>query len=186
MMTVLAMVPRADAGCPGCDKVATSGEGFHCDKGEIYTVKLGSEKLYKALAGHAVDPASMKCAGCKAAALTSGTCAHCNVGIANGKAYHSMVSHTLAKGELVDAEHAAKCKGCTVAFEGNGKCTGCNVGFVAHRMFKGDEDFKAAKSAHAILAKAAASKCEACAIAMVTDGKCEHCKVSYKDGKKVS
>lgn len=174
------------AGCKGCDKVAKSGEGFHCDKGKIYGVELTSKKLFKALEGQKVNKAELKCAGCKKAAETNGKCSHCNVSIANGQSFHSNVSYALAMGTPVSAEKAAACDSCKTAHKDNGFCTGCSVGFVAGRIFKSEDNYKAAKAAFATLVKAASAstKCAACAVAMVTDGECEHCKVSFKDGKK--
>lgn len=178
-------VPAMAAGCPGCDKVAKAGEGFCCGKGKIYGVQLPSKKLYTALAGHKIDPAKMKCAGCKAAAKTDGRCEHCGVGAADGKMFHSKVSHTLAKGQPMSAEKAKHCSACASAHKNNGFCSGCSAGFVAGRLFVGKASHEAAVEARKILVMAAdaAKKCEACAVAMVTDGKCEHCKVSFKDGK---
>ena len=175
------------AGCKGCDKVAKSGEGFCCGKGKIYGVELSSEKLFKALEGHKVDKAEMKCPGCKKAAEENGKCSHCNVSIANGQAFHSNVSYALAKGTPVSAEKAAACGGCKTAHEENGFCTGCSVGFVAGRIYASKESYETAKAAYATLVKAAsaATHCVECAVAMVTDGKCDHCDVSFKDGKQV-
>ncbi len=176
----------AMAGCKGCDKVAKAGDGFCCGKGKIYGVELTSKKLFKALEGHKVNKSEMKCAGCKKAAETNGTCSHCNVSIANGKSFHSNVSYVLAKGIPVSAEKAAGCSSCKTAHKDNGYCTGCSAGFVAGRIFSSENSYKTAKAALATLVKAAsaATKCAACAVAMVTDGTCEHCKISFKDGKK--
>lgn len=172
--------------CKGCSEVAKKGEGFHCGHGKIFGVELTSEKLYRALVGMKVEVEKMKCEGCKTAAKTGGTCKHCNVGLAQGKAYHSLIAHRVASGKPITAEHAAKCGGCKIAFKSNGRCSACDVGFVAGRMFSDKEVYTRAVSAYKTIVKAIgkAAKCEACAVAMVTDGKCPTCKVSFKDGKK--
>ena len=87
--------PAIAGGCKGCDKVAHKGEGFCCGKGQAFGVELTSRKLYNQLEGHAVDTEKIKCSGCKYAAKTGGRCSHCNVGIANGKAYTSTVAHMM-------------------------------------------------------------------------------------------
>ena len=186
VLAVLAIAAPAQAGCPGCDKVAKQGEGFCCGKGEIYGVQLTSEKLYKAVAGKEVDASSFKCAGCKTAHKESGTCSHCKVAMANGKMYRSPVSHILAKGTPTAAEKVGACSSCTTAHKDDGFCTACGVGFVSGRAFEGKESYDAALAAHTTLAKSAkiAKKCTECAVAMVTDGTCDSCKVSFKGGKK--
>lgn len=184
-LALVGMVSPVKAGCKGCDKVAKSGDGFCCGKGKAFGVELTSKKLYGALAGFKVDKDKIKCAGCKKAAETSGRCDNCKMSMANGKAYHSTVSHSLAKGKLVSAEKAASCGGCKTAHKDSGFCTGCNVGFVASRMFKDKETYEAAKTAFATLVKAAtaAKKCVGCAIAMVTDSECKACSINFKGGK---
>lgn len=184
-----AATPAMAGDCKGCDKFAKTGEGF-CNehgKGKIFGVDLTSEKLYTTLAGQEIDAAELKCPGCKAAAKTNGRCDHCNVGIAEGKAFHSTVSYKLAKGTPMTAEKAAHCEACRTAFESNGRCTACNVGFVAGRAYEDESDYKAALAAHKTLALAVktARQCEGCAVAMVTDGKCAHCKTRFKDGEKI-
>ena len=180
-----ATVPAMAGGCSGCAKVAKSDDGFCCGKGKAFGVKLASKKLYTALAGHKIDSYDIKCPGCKKAAKTSGRCDHCNVGAADGKFYHSKVSHVLAKGKPMSAKEAKHCSACATAHKSNSFCSGCSAGFVAGRLFRGKTIHEAALAAYKTLAKAvkASSKCEACAVAMVTDGKCAHCNVAFKDGK---
>ena len=195
MLTLLSIVavvgatsPAVAGDCKGCKAVAKKGEGFHCGKGQIFGVKLASQKLYESLAGKEIDAANIKCAGCKTAVETSGKCEHCKVAMANGRVYHSMVGHTLAKGMPVTAKKAAKCGGCKTAHKENGFCKHCRVGFVAGRVFAAKKVYEAATKAFETLAKAVetAPKCEVCAVAMVTDGRCDSCDVSFKDGKKIS
>ncbi|MGD2109434.1 MAG: hypothetical protein PVI86_08585 [Phycisphaerae bacterium] len=183
---ILAAVPAAQAGCPGCDKIAKTGHGFCCGKGKVFGVSLTSKKLFKSLEGQEIDPSKIHCPGCKKAYKTNGKCEHCNVEVANGKLYHSWVSHSLAVGKQVDAKKAAYCGGCKKAYEENGRCDHCSVGFVAGRMFKDTDMYKHAVAALTTLSKAAeaAGHCESCAIAMVTNGTCEKCNVSFKDGNK--
>lgn len=198
MLVVLSMAVMVGAstpvtayGCPGCDKVASSGEGFCCGKGMAFGVQLKSKKLQAALVGHSFDGASAcsKCSGCKSAAKDNGWCDDCNVGIVGKEYFTSPVSYSLAKGKVISAEkmkgHGAKCSGCKTAHADNGRCDHCKVGFVAGRMFQNKEEHTAALAAYKTLTKAAdvAGKCEACAVAMVSDGECEHCKVSFKNGK---
>ena len=182
-----ACAPVMAGDCVGCSKVAKHGRGFcnACEKGKAFGVDLTSKGLYDALAGSAINKDKLKCPGCKEAAKTNGTCAHCKVTAANGKFYHSPVASVLARGTRVSAEKAASCSGCKTAHSEDGFCTGCSAGFVGGRMFKGEENYKAAIAAYNTLTKAASAvkKCEACAIAMVTDGTCEKCKVSFKAGK---
>lgn len=186
VLIVGAAMPAMGSDCKGCKKVAKRGEGFCCGKGKAFGVELSSKKLYTALAGQPVNTAKMECAGCKIAAKTNGRCSHCNIGIVNGKAFHSTVSYQLAKGIRVTAEKAAGCSGCKTAHKSNGRCKECNVGFVGGRKFKNTDDYQAALLAYKTLMAAAekAEKCEACAVAMVTDGECANCKVKFKNGKK--
>ncbi len=186
VVIVGAATPAVAGDCKGCKKVAMKGEGFCHDKGQAFGVEVNSKKLYTALTGKPMNADKVRCPGCKAAAKDNGRCDHCNIGIANGKAYHSAVSYQLAKGTRVTAEKAASCSGCKTAHKSNGRCTECKVGFVGGRMFKDTDDYQAALVAHKTLRVAAkqAEKCETCAVAMVTDGECEHCKVKFKDGKK--
>jgi hypothetical protein len=183
---VVAFVVPAEAGCKGCEQVAAKGEGFCCDKGIAYGVRIKSKKLYGALEGKEVAVDKIKCPGCKSAVQSDGVCESCKVGIANGKMYHSMVAYRLAKGNPTSPE-AMKCAGCVTAAKKNGFCNRCKVGFVANRAFKNKADFGPATEAHATLVKAAETvpRCEDCAVALVTDGTCAACKVSFKDGKKV-
>ena len=188
VVIVGAATPVMAGGCKGCDKVAKTGDGFCCGKGKAFGVELASKKLYTALAGKKIDIENIRCPGCKTAAKTSGKCSHCNVGIADGKVFHSSVSHTLAKGKPMTAEKAAHCDSCKTAFKDNGRCTGCSVGFVAGRSFKDNKVYEAAVAALKTLVAAVytAKKCEACAVAMVTDGECTFCKLKFKDGKKIT
>lgn len=178
--------PALAAGCPGCDKVTKTGQGFCCGKGETLGVKLTSQKLFDSLEGKKVDKTEIKCPGCKEAAAKGGSCDSCKAYFHDGKVYKSKIAVTLAKGDPVSAEKAAKCAGCKTAHQQSTQCTGCSVGFVAGRKYK-TEDYKVALAAHKVLAKAVetATKCEACAVAMVTDGECAHCNVSFKAGEKV-
>ena len=175
----------AIAGCKGCDKVAKSGAGFCCGKGKMFGVELTSKKLYTALAGKTLEKDKIQCEGCKKAAEINGRCEHCKVSIANGKAFRSQVSYSLAKGTPVSADKAASCGGCKIAQKDSGFCTGCSLGFVAGRIFSDQKVYDAAKTAFATLVKAAsaATKCVGCAIAMVTDGKCPSCNLSFENGK---
>jgi hypothetical protein len=179
--------PATAHDCKGCQAIGKKGDGFcaHCGKGKVFGVDLTSQKLYDATAGKEVQIDEMKCAGCKKAAATNGSC--CGKSFAHGKAYHSPVGYTLAKGKPYTEAKAGHCPGCRDAFASHGFCTGCNVGFVAHRLYKDKESHDAALAAHQTLVKAAeiSKKCEACAVAMVTNGKCDHCNVSFKDGKPV-
>lgn len=179
--------PAMAGGCKGCDKVAKAGDGFCCGKGKAFGVELTSKKLHDALAGKKMDAYGVECAGCKSALKTNGKCDHCKVAAADGKMYHSMVAHAIAKGKPYTAEKAAHCGSCKTAFGADGFCTGCNAGFVAGRMFTDKESYDGAKTALMTLVKAVATsqKCATCAVAMVTDGTCSHCKASFKDGKKV-
>jgi len=179
-------VPALAAGCPGCDKVVKTGEGFCCGKGETLGVKLTSQKLFDSLEGKKVDKTEIKCDGCKKAAAKGGSCDSCKKYFHDGKAYTSKIAVALAKGKPVSAEKAAQCAGCKTAHKQSTECTGCGVGFVASRKYKG-EDYKVALAAHKVLAKAVTTskKCEACAVAMVTDGKCTQCNVSFKNGETV-
>jgi ribosomal protein L32 len=178
--------PALAAGCPGCDKVTQTGQGFCCGQGQTYGVKLTSQKLFDSLEGKTIDKAKIECPGCKEAAAKGGSCEHCKAYFHDGKAYQSKIAVALAKGEPVSAEKAATCPSCKTAHQQNTQCTACGVGFVAGRMYKG-EDYKTALAAHEVLAKAVetSKKCEACAVAMVTDGECAHCKVGFKDGETV-
>lgn len=185
---LVAAVPVAQAGCPGCDKVTKGDDGFCCGKGKAFGVELTSESLYKALEGHKADAKEIHCPGCKEAFKTNGKCSHCNVAAAGGKMYRSWVSHTLAQGKPVSAKMAAFCGGCKTARKENGRCDHCSVGFAAGRAFKDTGLYKHALLAIETLKKAsqAAAKCEACAVAMVTNDKCEKCNVQFKDGKLVT
>lgn len=187
MAVMGAGAPVMAGDCKSCTKVAKHGRGFcyGCEKGKAFGVDLASKGLYDALVGQPINRERLKCPGCKDAAKTEGRCSHCKVTAANGKFYHSPVASVLAKGTPVSAEKAAACSGCKTAHGEDGFCKECGAGFVGERMFKGEENYKAALVAHKTLTKAAstAKKCEACAVAMVTDGTCEHCKVSFKDGK---
>ena len=159
-----------------------------CNGGVAFGHQVKFEKLVTALAGHQTKEDGIKCSGCKTAFKDSADCAHCKIGFRHGFKFHSPVSLALAKGDVVDAStiECPRCK--TIAEKGKGECTGCKVGMVASLMFKDKEDFKFAKKADTILAKAVktAAKCEGCAVAMVSDGTCDGCKVSFKDGKKVT
>ncbi len=181
-----ASAPALAGACKACDKIAHGDDGFCCGKGQIFGLKLASKTLYEALAGHAVDAKSLTCSGCKVAAKTDGSCAHCQVVAANGKFYHSRAAHILAKGKPVSVRKASYCTGCNTAHADNGYCSGCGVGSVAGRAFKEKAQYEAALAAYATITKAvrASSQCEACAVAMVTDGSCDHCRVRFKNGKK--
>lgn len=180
--------PAMAGDCEGCDLVAKNGEGFHCGKGLMYGVDLTSKKLYDALAGHEVQIDTVKCPGCKAAAKTNGICSHCNVGLAGGKLYHSMLSHKLAKGSPTSTEKVGQCFSCKTAYKKHGRCTACDVGFVSKRMYKEKGEYEAALAARTTLVAAVklSEKCETCAVAMVSDGKCEKCNIRFKDGKRSS
>jgi hypothetical protein len=199
MVTLLAVLafagfqaPVQAGGCKGCNKVSKSGSGFCCGKGAAFGVKLASQKLQAALAGHRVDLEKHPCAGCRTAGKTDGKCAGCKTYAADGMVYHSPVSHALAKGKLVTDEMMAscpkKCTECKTAHGENGRCKACNVGFVAGRKFDNEKEHAAALAAYKTLEKAAstAGSCEACAVAMVTDGACARCKVNFRDGKVAS
>ncbi|MHC4093684.1 MAG: hypothetical protein ACYSVY_26010 [Planctomycetota bacterium] len=164
---VLAL-PAAAKDCTGCKTIADKGEGFclECGKGEIFGVKLDLKKLYDALAGQAIEKDKIKCPGCKVAAKTDGSCSHCRIGMAHGKAYHSPVAHKLAKGKPYTEKKAEHCPDCKDAFAKNGFCTACNAGFVAHRQFKDKDNYDAAMKAHKTLVKATeiGKKCETCAV----------------------
>lgn len=186
IVAVVGLGPVAVAGeCPGCKKVAETGEGFCCGKGLAYGVQLTSKPLYEALAGVEVQPDKITCPGCKTAVKEQGWCSHCQIGMAQGKSYHSPMAYALAKGKPYTKEAAAHCEGCSEAFAANGFCTKCNIGFVAGRMFPDRASYDAALAAHKTLTEAAkiAAKCETCAVAMVTNGTCEQCHVTFKDGK---
>lgn len=187
-VAIAAMSSTAFAGdCTGCAKMSKAGEGFcdGCKKGMVFGVELTSKTLYDALAGQTADPAAVKCPGCKAALAKDGKCDHCKSFAAQGKMYHSAVSHALAKGKPYTAEQAGHCPDCAKGFKENGFCTSCSTGFVAGRIYQGKESHDAALAAFKTLnsAVAQAKTCETCASAMVTDGKCDKCKVEYKDGK---
>ena len=191
VLTVAALpaVTRA-ADCSGCKTVRDKGEGFCCGKGKAFGVDLTSQRLYEALAGKKVNPDQMKCAGCKSAAGANGVCKHCKIGVVDGQVYKSMVAHALAKGKPVTSKDVAGCGGCAgceTAHADNGLCPHCKVGFVAGRMFRNEEGYRAALAAHKILVEAAklAKRCERCAVAMVTGGsKCTGCGGSSTGGKK--
>jgi len=159
-----------------------------CSGGVAFGHQVKSEKLVTALAGHEAKEDGIKCSGCKTAFKNSADCDHCKLGFRHGFSFHSPVSLALARGDIVDAStiECPRCK--TIAEKGKGECTGCKVGMVASLMFKDKEDFKSAKKANTILAKAVktATKCEGCAVAMVSDGTCDGCKISFKEGKKVT
>jgi hypothetical protein len=190
MVVAWTIVPSATAGCDGCEKIKAEGQGFcdHCSKGMIYGVDVKSEEVYKVLAGAPIYKSAistMKCDGCKTAALKNGVCEHCHVGVADGRIYHSIPAHTLATGKLVSQEKMT-CPSCKEHAADGGFCSSCSVGFVGGRAYKSEVKFKEAQHAHEIVAKAAGAKCEHCAVALVTDGECEHCRVAFKDGKKVT
>jgi len=175
--------------CPGCAKVAETGEGFCCDKGKAFGVELTSKELYDALVGHKMDLEKHPCPGCRNAGKHNGHCAHCGTYAVNGEVYHSPVAYALAKGkpmpkELVEA-CPKRCDGCMKAHATNGRCEKCNVGFVADRMYESKDDYESALAAYKTLEKAAqvATHCVGCAVAMVTDGTCDQCHVKFKDGK---
>lgn len=159
-----------------------------CNGGVAFGHQVKFEKLVAALVGHQAKEDGIKCSGCKTAFKNSANCDHCKLGFRHGFKFHSPVSLALAKGDIVDAStiECPRCK--TIAEKGKGECTGCKVGMVASLMFKDKEDFKSAKKANTILARAVktATKCEGCAVAMVSDGTCEGCKISFKEGKKVA
>ncbi len=178
-------LPALAETCPGCSNVADKGEGWCCGKGMAYGVKIPNRALYDTVIGKEVKADQIKCPGCKTAAESDGVCTHCNVGVANGKAFPSMVAYRLAKGKPLTADQAGHCAKCKVAWEGNGRCETCNAGFVGQRVYKDQQDYEEALAAHKTLTKAAkvATKCPGCALGMVTDGTCKACKVSFKDGK---
>lgn len=182
--------PALAGGCKGCNKVAKDGQGWHCNKGQVFSVPLTSKPLYDALAGKGIKKVYMetKCEGCRTAAMKNGRCEHCNLGGAYRKLYGSPFAHTIALGEPYAADKAAKCGGCKKAHANNGFCTGCSAGFVAGRMFKEKDGYDTALEALKTIMKAVATsqKCAACAVAMVTDGTCTKCNISYKEGKKTS
>lgn len=181
--------PVFAGGCKGCNKVAEKGEGFCCGKGKVFGVELSSKKLYAALVGDKVDPATAAkcpCSDCKKALKTNGKCDKCQ--FVAGKKYQSPVAYVLAKGTPISAELIAacpkRCEHCKAAFKKDGRCDKCGVGFVAGRMYDNEKDHAAALVAFKTLTKAAtaANHCEQCAVALVTDGKCKACNVSFKNG----
>lgn len=170
-------------------KTAKAGANASAEAVTVFGVEVTSDKLRAALAGFEMNEKSVRCPGCRAALKNDGTCEHCHVSMAHGKAYRSPVAYALAKGTPMPAELVAacpkRCDQCKTMHKENGFCTACNVGFVADRMYSNEEDYRAAVAAHETLAKAAkaAESCEACAVALVTDGTCDQCKVQFKDGK---
>ncbi len=159
-----------------------------CGGGVAFGQRIKSKDLVAALAGHEMKASGIKCSGCKTAFEKSGDCKHCKLGFRQGLAFHSPVSLSLAKGELINAEKidCPRCK--AIAEKGAGECTGCKMGVVAGLMFHGKDDYASARKANAVLARAikTSDKCPGCAVAMVGDGTCQGCKVSFKDGKKVA
>lgn len=144
-----------EAGCKGCDSVASGKDGFCCGKGSAFGVKIASKELYAALVGQkvsAIEAAKCPCKDCKKAASENGRCDSCKY-IA-GKLYKSPVSYALAKGTPISQELIKacpkRCNDCKSAFKGNGKCENCNVGFVAGRMFENKKEYKAALVVHQI------------------------------------
>jgi len=159
-----------------------------CAGGVAFGHSIKSKELVAALAGHQMKEEGIKCGGCKTAFKDNGDCKHCKLGFRHGLKFHSPVSLTLAKGELIDAAKIGcpRCK--TIAEKGVGECSGCKTGVVAGLMFHGKDNYRNARTANTTLAKAitASDKCLGCAVAMVSDGTCEGCKTSFKDGKKVA
>jgi len=174
-----------------CKQIAKDGQGWckGCNDGEIYGVKLTSEKLYTVLAGKAFDASKSPCKGCQEAAKNNGTCDHCKASIANGYMFHSKVAHTLAAGQSINAEPVkgklAACPNCKKSSENAGYCTGCDVGIIGGRMYKTMAVFEVAVKAHQLVEKASKEKCESCGVAMVDDGTCDHCKKTFKNGEPV-
>ena len=132
-----------------------------------------------------VDLDALKCASCKTAFQSDGACAHCSVGFADKKVYHSGVAYRLVKGETKDLSDIGR-PTCRKSAEKPGWCGCCKVGMVGSIAFEDEKESEQAAEAREVLLSAAANKCEACAVALVTNGKCDVCKVEYKDGKKLA
>ncbi|MBU0638008.1 MAG: hypothetical protein KKB50_04025 [Planctomycetes bacterium] len=182
---ILALAVPALADCKACSVAKIDGGWCDgCGAGYVAGVKIGSKKLYDALAAKEIKADAMSCKGCKGAYDKNGQCGHCQVGFVDKQAYRSRVAYHLALGQAKDPAKI-KCDSCKLAAKSHGWCGGCQVGLAGNRAYKDKQEYESAVKAHEILVAAAkaAEKCEACAVAMVTDGKCQAHDLKFADGK---
>lgn len=184
-LVVIALANAALAECL-CERARVHGGWCSdCKKGYVAGVAIQSQELFQALEGKSVDPAAVKCEGCKAAQKDNGHCEKCSAWFARGRMYSSALAHSLALGEPVEPDRLT-CESCRKAAADHGWCSQCQAGYVGALRFTDQKQYERALQAHQTLRAAAAAPCAGCALAMVRDGRCDACNVAYKDGKKVA
>jgi hypothetical protein len=156
--------------------------------GYLGGVRITSTWLYDTMDahGHEVDPATFPCPACRRAIEEHGFCREHRVGFVQGKAYFSILTHHLAKGEVRQVE-GIPCRRCRRNARSHGWCRRCGVGMVGSIALRSRREFEEAVQAVGVLraASATAARCHHCAAAMVTDTQCPFCRIRYRSGKAV-
>jgi hypothetical protein len=156
--------------------------------GYLGGVEISSASLYEVLDphGHDVDLTTFPCPVCQRAIASDGFCGEHRVGFVGGKAYFSLLTHHLTKGEVRHASEI-RCRRCRRNARGHGWCEAHRVGMVGSVALSDRREFEEAVHAAGVLRAASrrAARCDWCAAAMVTDTQCPVCLIRYKDGRPV-
>ena len=159
-----------------------------CDVGYVAAQRISSKLLFDTLDahGHDVNLDAITCSSCLTAIPNEDFCEQCRMGIVNGKAYFSRLTHVLAKGEVHDASQL-NCATCRANSEDLGWCDACRVGMIGNVALTNRHDFESAITPFRTLQSAIekTASCEMCACAMVADSRCPYCKITYHNGEPV-
>ena len=93
--------------------------------GHVAGVPISSLRLYEAVDthGHEVDLTTFSCPACQRAIATDGVCAQHRVAFQEGRAYFTLLTYYLARGEPREPA-ALSCPACRKASEDHGWCDG--------------------------------------------------------------
>ena len=172
----------------GCfEAKRTNGWCRSSNVGYVAGIEIKSRNLWETLDahGHDIDPARLKCAGCRAAFTKDGFCSRCRMGFVRKQAYLSKLTYWIARGTLIDPARI-DCKTCRKNVTNSGWCEKCGVGIVDGRLaLRNRQSVEDARQAFATLHAAIRTleRCERCAVATFANGRCRKCNISYRDGK---
>jgi hypothetical protein len=155
--------------------------------GYVGDVPIRSAWLYDTVDphGHDVDVTRFPCPGCQRAIATDGFCAEHKVGFVAHRAYFSVLTHHLAKGEVLPP--AGGCARCRKNARGHGWCEAHEIGRIGAVALRDRQAYDEAVHSAEILRVASqdAARCDRCAAARIMDTVCPHCRIAYRDGKPI-
>jgi len=183
-----AQPPTTTSNCTCQSAQLKNGWCDDCDVGYVAAQRISSKLLFDTLDahGHDINLDAITCISCLTAIPNEDFCEQSRMGIVDGKAYFSRLTHVLAKGEVHDASQL-NCATCRGNSEDIGWCDACRVGMIGNVALTNRHDFESATTYFRVLQSAIekAASCEMCACAMVVDSRCPYCKITYRNGEPV-